>query len=358
MDGIHLEMIAPALPAALRTALEQHAQGLSRIDAAARAAAISQTYRSGGGSSTIRSESDALAYALARMPATYAAVVASLNALREIRPKFTPVSLLDIGAGPGTATWAAAQAFESLDAFSAIDANPALRSLALDLMRDDLRLAGLRYAQREASAGLRDAPESADLVIASYVLGEMRMEQQAALAELMWTVTRDTLVVVEPGTPAGYQRIIDLRRRLVARGAHVIAPCPHDGECPLAAFPDETGTAPPRENASRQKATPDWCHFVQRLPRSRAHKHIKGAELPFEDEKFSYVVLARTPDRARPARVLAPPMVTKAAMRLKLCRPDGSVGFTTFPRRDKVSYARVRRTGWGDAVNPTENVII
>ena len=51
---------------------------------------ISQTYRDGGGSGAIRSETDALAYALARMPATYAAVTASLNALREITPDFAP----------------------------------------------------------------------------------------------------------------------------------------------------------------------------------------------------------------------------------------------------------------------------
>jgi ribosomal protein RSM22 (predicted rRNA methylase) len=113
-------------------------------------------------------------------------------------------------------------------------------------------------------------------------------------------------------------------------------------------------TTSPQENASEQKAATDWCHFVQRLPRSRAHKYIKGAELPFEDEKFSYVALARTPARQRPARVLAPPLVTKAAMRIKLCRPDGNAGFATFPRRDKAAYARVRRVCWGDAFNLTE----
>ena len=347
-------MIAPDLPAELKVALDRKAQGLSRSDAAVRAAAISQTYRGGGGSGAIRNESDALAYALARMPATYAAVVASLNALREIRPEFAPQSLLDVGAGPGTATWAAAQAFDCLDEFNAIDANPVLRSLALDLATGQARLRGLRYAQSEASAGLRDAA-SADLVVASYVIGEMNADRQAALTELMWAATRDTLLVVEPGTPAGYQRILDLRRRLVAQGAHVVAPCPHDGECPLMALSSEVDNASREENASKQKAAPDWCHFVQRLPRSRAHKHIKGAELPFEDEKFSYVVLARTPARQRPARVLAPPLVTKAGMRIKLCRPDGSTGIATFPRRDKAAYARVRRVGWGDTVKlPTE----
>jgi ribosomal protein RSM22 (predicted rRNA methylase) len=356
-------MTPPALPATLRAALDRKTQGLSRSDAAVRAAVISQTYRSGGGSVAIGSESDALAYALARMPATYAAVVASLNALREIRPEFAPRTLLDVGAGPGTATWAATQAFDSLDELTAIDANPALRTLALDLVSDQTRLRHLHYSQVEASAGLRDAAPNTDLVVASYVVGELSPDRQAALADLMWAATRDILLVVEPGTPAGYRRIIDLRRRLVAQGAHVIAPCPHDGECPLMAFSTkhvlgrDPGMGSPAcdENASKQKAAPDWCHFVQRLPRSRAHKHIKGAELPFEDEKFSYVALARSPAAGQHlSRVLAPPLVTKAGMRIKLCRPDGRVVLTTVPRRDKAAYARMRRIGWGDAMNPTE----
>ncbi|OJU23917.1 MAG: SAM-dependent methyltransferase [Nitrobacter sp. 62-13] len=347
-------MTPPALPAALRAALDQKAQGLSRSDAAVRAAAISQTYRSGGGSNAIRNEPDALAYALARMPATYAAVVACFNALREIRPQFTPVSLLDLGSGPGTATWAAAQAFESLDAFSAIDANPALRSLALDLAADESRLRRLDYMQSDALTGLREKSVSADLVVASYVIGEMNAERQAAFADLTWAATSDTLLAVEPGTPAGYRRIIDLRRRLIGQGAHVVAPCPHDRECPLMAFTSEASPASPEDIASKQKNTSDWCHFVQRLPRSRAHKQIKSAELPFEDEKFSYVALTRTPALQRRPRVLAPPLVTKAGMRIKLCQRDGCADVVTIPRRDKAAYARMRRISWGDTVVPTE----
>src|SRR5450432_2082594 len=116
-------MTTPDLPAELKAALEARPQGLSRNDAGARATLISQTYRDGGGSGGIRSEADALAYALVRMPATYAAVTASLNALREIRPELAPASLLDVGAGPGTATWAATEAFPSLTHFTLLDAN-------------------------------------------------------------------------------------------------------------------------------------------------------------------------------------------------------------------------------------------
>src|SRR6202163_2091897 len=123
-------MTSPDLPAELKAALDGRLRGFSRNDAATRAASISKTYREGGGSGTIRSEADALAYALARMPATYAAVTASLNALREVTPHFAPASLLDVGAGPGTATWAAAEAFPSLKSFTLLDANSVLRALA------------------------------------------------------------------------------------------------------------------------------------------------------------------------------------------------------------------------------------
>jgi ribosomal protein RSM22 (predicted rRNA methylase) len=321
-------MTAPDLPAELKSALDARLQGLSRNAAAARAALISRTYRDGGGSGAIRSEADALAYALARMPATYAAVTASLNALCEVTPQFAPESLLDVGAGPGTATWAAAQAFPSLQSFNLLDASAALRALALEFGRGSDRLRDMTYARGEARAALADA-EAADLVVASYMIGEISAAERTALAGLMWARTRDTLLIVEPGTPAGYARVIALREQLIAAGAHVAAPCPHDGKCPLQA--------------------PDWCHFTQRLPRSRAHRQIKGAELGFEDEKFAYVALTRAPAARRPARVLAQPVVTKIEVTAKLCTSGGLV-ITRLPRRARPDYARARRWRWGDAV--------
>lgn len=322
-------MTAPDLPAELKAAIDAKLHGLSRSDAAERSAKISETYRAGGGSAAIRSEADALAYALARMPATYAAVIASLNALREVRPDFTPNRLLDIGAGPGTATWAAAEAFASLADFTLVDANTALRKLALDLAEKSSRLSGIRYAHGNARAMLTNA-DAADLVLASYLVGEMGEPERAALADLLWTKTRDTLLIVEPGTPAGYTRIIALRAQLIAQGAHVAAPCPHDAKCPLVA--------------------PDWCHFKQRLPRSRAHKALKDAELAFEDEKFAYVALTRAPIVQRPTRVLAQPEVTKIEVTAKLCTSDGLV-IAKVPRRAKADYARARRWRWGDGVS-------
>jgi ribosomal protein RSM22 (predicted rRNA methylase) len=321
-------MTAPELPAELRAALDAKLQGFSRLEAAERAALISRTYRDGGNSGAIASEADALAYALARMPATYAAVTASLNALREITPDFAPVSLLDVGAGPGTASWAAAEAFSSLQRFALLDTNGALRALADDLGRNNPRLYNMTCQRGDADAALANA-EPADLVIASYMIAEIAEAEQKTLAELMWAKTRDTLLIVEPGTPAGYARIIAIRAQLIALGAPVAAPCPHDGQCPL--------------------QPPDWCHFTQRLPRLRAHMQVKGAELPFEDEKFSYVALTRAPIANRPARVLAQPVVSKVEVSAKLCTSDG-LAVTRVPSRNKAGYATARRWRWGDAV--------
>jgi ribosomal protein RSM22 (predicted rRNA methylase) len=319
---------SPDLPAELRSALEARLQGVSRNEAAERAALISKTYRDGGGSGAIKSATDALAYVLARMPATYAAVTASLNALCEVRPHFEPSSLLDVGAGPGTATWAAAEAFSSLRRLALVDSNDALRTLALELAHDSTRLRDINYERGEARTILAKA-EAADLVVASYMIGELGDAEQQAVAALMWEKTRDTLLIVEPGTPAGYGRIIALRERLIASGAHVAAPCPHNDRCPLAA--------------------PDWCHFTQRLQRSRAHKQVKGAEAPFEDEKFAYVALSRGPVARHPARVLAQPVVTKVEVSAKLCSRQG-LAMTKVPRRDKAGYAAARRWRWGDAI--------
>src|SRR5204862_6984628 len=108
------------------------------------------------------------------------------------------------------------------------------------------------------------------------------------------------LMLVEPGTPAGFARIRAAREALIAAGAHLVAPCTHDKVCPMQA--------------------PDWCHFSQRLPRSRAHMIAKAADVPFEDERHSYVAVSREalPSSNR-ARIVAEPQETKVGLTFPLC---------------------------------------
>ena len=75
---------------------------------------------------------------------------------------------------------------------------------------------------------------------------------------------------------------------------------------------------------------------------------VKRADVPWEDEKFIYVVASRSPAARRPARVIAPPRAGSGQVRLKLCQPDGSVCDRLVTRRDGQLFKDARRVDWGD----------
>lgn len=315
------------LPAALQAAIARELSGASRRDLAERTAATSQAYRAGRGSaSVIKGRDDALAYALARMPATYAACAAVLDEAARMAPGFAPRTLLDAGCGPGTGSWAARETWSALTDITWLDASAPFLELAKRLAGDDLAATAIR-------GDLTAGPFStADLVLASYALAEIPASAQAQVVARLWEAAEGMLAIVEPGTPAGYERLLSARDTLIAGGAEILAPCPHQQACPLAA--------------------PDWCHFSVRLPRSRDHRLAKGADAPFEDEKYAYLLAAR-PGVATPARtprVLARPKVGKAGIDLKLCTEAGALERRFVARRDKPAHAVARRLDWGDAL--------
>jgi ribosomal protein RSM22 (predicted rRNA methylase) len=317
------------LPPLLRQAIDRALDGVARADLAAAAAALSQRYREEqrDGAFYVASRRDALAYIAVRMPATYAAVRASFDAIAEAYPDFAPRTMLDIGAGPATALWAAADCWPALADALLVEASPVLRASGEELAAE----AGLPRMTWRIANVTSDAIDGAprDLVTLAYVLNELALNVRETALERLWSLTADTLVIVEPGTPAGWQRILSARRQLIERGAHVIAPCPHTHECPL--------------------RLPDWCHFARRVARSRSHRQAKGAEVPWEDEKFSYVALSRRPAPAAGARVIARPRKASGRVMLKLCRPDGSAADQLLSRRDGALFKQAARSDWGSS---------
>lgn len=318
-----------ALSPRLRAALDGQLEGVSRNDLAVRATAISDSYRAGAGSqSIIRDRADALAYAVVRMPATYAALAEALAQVAAHGPDLRPTTLLDLGAGPGTATFAALEAWPTIAAVVEVETNAAFRALAKTLR--EIGLPGIAVETRASdAASVAFETVDADVVIASYLsieLGEAAAERLVARA---FESCRDVLVLVEPGTPAGFARLRAARIQLVAAGAKIIAPCPGEMPCPM------TGT--------------DWCHFSVRLARSRDHKLVKVADVPFEDERFCYLaVTRRQPIRPATARVLAEPAIERGGVALKLCTTEGLQ--TPFvARRDKAAFKHARKLGWGEA---------
>lgn len=317
------------VPPWVSQALGDKLEGISRKELAACAERLSATYRAQGGSAVIRTEMDALAYALVRMPATYAAVRHALGQAAERCPEFAPTSLLDVGAGPGTASWAAAETWPTLAQMTLIDQNRAL----LDVSRTIARECGsTRVDVTEGSipAALQDVAR-ADVVVASYALAEFAVNAISDVLAKLWPLAGEMLVLVDPGTPEGFRRMLVCRDWLLTAGAHVLAPCTHAGACPL-------------------RAAERWCHFNQRLSRSRDHQLVKSAGVNYEDEKLCYLVAVRSaPAKSAKRRILATPRVNKGEVLLSLCAPD-EVEQMAIPRAQKDVYKAARRCDWGDAV--------
>jgi ribosomal protein RSM22 (predicted rRNA methylase) len=191
-------------------------------------------------------------------------------------------------------------------------------------------LARIAWRAEDIAEGLPDqAPR--DLVTLAYVLGELAPDDRDRLVDRLWQLTQDTLVIVDPGTPAGWARILAARARLIDAGAHLLAPCPHGAACPL--------------------TPPDWCHFSRRVARSRLHRQAKGAAVPWEDEKYCYLAAARRPGLAAAARIIAPPRAGSGRIGLKLCRRDGTAAERLLTRRDAAAFRLARRLDWGDALS-------
>ncbi|MFD7895490.1 small ribosomal subunit Rsm22 family protein [Streptomyces sp. NPDC059743] len=358
---------------ALRAALAGLLDGLPPRQAAQAVERLIVNYR--GATPTdapvLRDRSDVAAYAAYRMPATFEAVRAALEALADTVPDWMPGSHVDVGGGTGAAVWAAEAVWAdgpgtdgsgpggpgtdgadgpgpdgggttAVRATTVLDwAEPALalgRELAAASGARAVRGADWRRTRIGTALKL---PES-DLVTVSYVLKELTERDRAALVAEAARAAQ-AVVIVEPGTPDGYLRIIEARDRLIEAGLRIAAPCPHSGACPI-----ERGT--------------DWCHFAARVSRSSLHRQVKGGSLPYEDEKFSYVAAVRfeaplpgrtdRADRTDRARVVRKPQIRKGQVLLDLCTEDDGLRRETVTKRHGPLYRAARDTDWGDTWPP------
>jgi ribosomal protein RSM22 (predicted rRNA methylase) len=319
------------LPPALREGIDRELEGVSLRDLARVAETLSLRYRAEVQDDRLHLDDEpaARAYLTTRLPATFAAIAAALGAVVEAKPAFAPRTMLDAGAGPGTATWAAAQYWGSLRDALLIEASPVIRAIGERLLRP-LALDQAAWLSARLDSVLSDLPPC-DLVLIAYVLDELPPAAREPMIAQLWRLTADTLVIVEPGTPEGWKRILQARNLLIRAGAHLLAPCPHSHPCPL--------------------APPDWCHFPARVARSRRHREAKGGTVPWEDEKFIYLAASRAaPLTAHLPRVIEAPRTMKAAVALKLCLPEGGAARQSVGKRDGDAFKVAQKRRWGDTL--------
>jgi ribosomal protein RSM22 (predicted rRNA methylase) len=320
--------------ATFEAAIERELSDLRHRDLRGPASVLSERYRFGdltGGSHGF-APGQVQAYLATRVPATFAATRRVLSELSSLRPGWAPRSVLDVGAGPGTATWAAKAVFPSIEQAQLVEREPVMAALGVRLAGSDLPdlLGDCAWTIGDA---VEVATAKSDLVVVAYVLGELGHGREQPALQRWWGATGGELVLVEPGTPAGFERLRAARSALISWGAQVTAPCPHDGRCPMAG--------------------PDWCHFSVRLERSSLHRELKGARLGYEDEKYSYLAVSASRPSSPVARLVRSPRRHKGHVRLLLCETSG-LGERIISRRDGEIYKRARAARWGDRLSAPE----
>jgi ribosomal protein RSM22 (predicted rRNA methylase) len=317
-------MIA-ALPETLLNAVEAELQAHDLTAIRTAADALSLAYRGQRNIARTLSPVERAAYLAVRFPSTFAAVGVVCDQLARIIDPASIRSVLDVGAGPGTASLAAARVLPHAK-FHLFERDPGWRQTAERLCH----AAGLDAGFRTAAIPTELAPQ--DAVIAAYALNELPQPEWAKAFAALWAAARHALILVEPGTPKGFAVIEAARAQALLAGAHAAAPCCHNDHCPM--------------------STADWCHQPVRVARSSIHRAAKHGALPFEDEKFSYVILTRDPPRRdAPARIVRKPIRNAGHVHLDLCTA-GTIQRVTIARSDKSLYRDARDADWGDAWPP------
>ena len=254
-----------------------------------------------------------------------------MNQLKRVSQDFTIQSVLDIGGGSGASTWAAAEAFTSVTHMSVVESD-------LEMAKIGQRLAShsQHEAVRRASWMMGDVTSLSklprhDLVILSYVIGEIALADQETLLREVWEAAEVFCIVIELGSRRGFENILTARSSLTRMGGSIVAPRPGNVACLMA-------------------DSADWCHFSQRLVRDVIHRRAKQAALPFEDEKFSYVAAAKNKVHANlQSRILRSPRKHRRLVNVGLCTRLGRTQIQ-IPKSSADAYKLARKVDWGDTI--------
>ncbi len=308
----------------MQAGVERELEGVDRARLGISVEQITRNYKQGRFHSALNSTESRAAYLITRLPATFAADSYVFLELARLVPNLQPETILDLGAGPGTATWAAREVWPQLRHSTLVESNR-------EFLRLGQRLAGER-PQEWIEADITSFAElpSADLVVLSYAICELGSPE--AVVQKAWRAAQKVLVLVEPGTPHNFKAVAEVRRQLVAAGGHPVVPCPHTNECPMA-------------------LAGDWCHFSVRVERTSEHRRLKGGTLGYEDEKFSYVAFSKTPAPHAEMRIVRHPAIHGGHIKLTLCTAEG-LETPTVTRSQKALFRAARKVSWGDAWPP------
>jgi ribosomal protein RSM22 (predicted rRNA methylase) len=305
---------------------------------------LSEHYRetlAGGKTPKVSGDLAALAYAAIILPSTYAQLYGALSAtLERVPADWQPANLLDIGSGPGTALWVAADLLPSLQKITAWEREPGFIKLGQALARRSPHPA-VQNAVWERLTLSRYLPASLpkyDLITIGHVLNELDAGLRRAVLDWAWEHCSGVLLIVEPGTSAAFPIVREMREYLLTKGAHTLAPCVHDRPCPLQV----------------DAGVNDWCHFPQKIERPAIQRRAKEGSAGWEESKFSYAALAKlSPKSTIYGRLIHQPQVplkNKNFVELPLSSQDGIISLRVL-KANKTEYDTARKLHWGDVLS-------
>ena len=279
------------------------------------------------GQSLIRTEDEAAVYSAVRMPATFAAVSSALIHTLQLW-KGNIESVIDAGAGTGAAAWAFRMLTDASD-YTCIEKEHTMKKLGEKLVSSAKGFSNVRWIEGSVSGEM--SRHKADAVVESYMLNELSDNVFSDTIEKLWNSATHLFLIVEPGTPAGFQVIRKARQKLIGMGAGIIAPC----TCSDCAIDDD-----------------DWCHFTCRVARSRIHKLLKGGDVPYEDEKYTYIAFTKDcmEETKQYSRILRHPEIGKGFVRLTVCDSNGIHKVKT-SKKDGDRYKAARKSECGDIIS-------
>ncbi|MBA3813765.1 MAG: hypothetical protein H0X26_04640 [Alphaproteobacteria bacterium] len=287
---------------------------------------LSQRYIQG---QLIKTQLHRQAYMAARLPATYGA---TRQVFRRIESFLNPLkTLLDLGAGMGSLAWAAVDAMPNLHHITLFERDVEMLRMGQSLTLNNLDPVEIAWCRDDITQAL--SFPSHEVVTLSYVLNELSPKELAHVVHRAYEAADKILILIEPGTPKGYSNILMARTLLINQGGHIIAPCPHQEPCPLApAF----------------KEGKDWCHFRVRIPRGTYHRRAKDASLPYEDEKYSYLVVSKGDQAPTADRIIKAPILKTGHVILDLCTQNAQLERRIVSKSEGELYAQARDYDWGD----------
>lgn len=258
-------------------------------------------------------ERDGTAFASVALPAHFSAITSVLEHVKHrLEPEWSINNVIDWGAGMGSGLWASLYAFQArlliqdvedskvansrLTSYIGIDKREGLVRIGKRLLQNlDLGALSLSW-QKSFQEGdkVQGSLGHNTLALSAFTLSSLPTPiARKALVKEMWESGADVIVLIDHGTKAGFESIAQAREYLLRRkesadsethtenssGCHVIAPCPHDGACPLH-HPGSTRLV---------------CGFSQRLQRPSFIRRTKHSGVGHEDVEYSYIAIRRGP---------------------------------------------------------------